>query len=204
MMIRCSYPQLVLLDLLQYMHLHAYLLLSPMPFLFMQVLATLRNLNFAFLPALFTRPTAEATHPPPAPPRLSSSSSLSSVALTSSFGHFHHGSTNVCGCDARPKLFSRIGCVSVSFMRYSTILSTTLSSLHFISSRVPIANSTPLPPISRLLLLYSFAIWSGWSGSPTSALNTGLVLIRFHRNIVSWSIKSHSFPWKFLCGHCSS
>lgn len=63
MMIRCSYPQIVLLDLLQYIHLHAYLLLSPMPYLFMQVVATLKNLNFVFLPPLYTNSSPDVNSP---------------------------------------------------------------------------------------------------------------------------------------------
>ena len=56
MMIRCSYPQIVLLDLLQYLHLHVYILINPMPYLFVTVVSTLKNLNFGFLPALYTNP----------------------------------------------------------------------------------------------------------------------------------------------------
>jgi hypothetical protein len=63
MMVRCSYPQLVLLDLLQYIHLHVYVILAPMPYLFMQVLSTLKNVNFAFLPALYSNPSPSTTSP---------------------------------------------------------------------------------------------------------------------------------------------
>jgi hypothetical protein len=59
MMIRCSYPQIVLLDLLQYIHLHVYILVNPMPYLFITVVSTLKNINFGFLPALFTNPSPD-------------------------------------------------------------------------------------------------------------------------------------------------
>jgi len=60
MMFRCSYPQIVLLDLLQYIHLHVYVLINPMPYLFIQVASTLKNVNFGFLPALYTNPAPDA------------------------------------------------------------------------------------------------------------------------------------------------
>jgi hypothetical protein len=38
MMFRCSYPLIVFIDLLQYIHLHIYVTLSPLPYLYMQAM----------------------------------------------------------------------------------------------------------------------------------------------------------------------
>ena len=59
MMVRCSYPLIVLIDLLQYIHLHVYLLLAPLPYLFMQAVSALKNVNFAFLPTLYSDPSPD-------------------------------------------------------------------------------------------------------------------------------------------------
>lgn len=60
MMVRCSYPLIVLLDLLQYIHLHLYVLLTPLPYLYMQALSALKNVNFVFLPVLSKHDTSDA------------------------------------------------------------------------------------------------------------------------------------------------
>ena len=57
MMIKCSYPLIVLIDLLQYIHLHVYVVLTPLPYLYMQALSALKNVNFVFLPTLSSNPT---------------------------------------------------------------------------------------------------------------------------------------------------
>ena len=59
MMIRCSYPLIVLIDLLQYIHLHVYVVLTPLPYLYMQALSALKNVNFVFLPVLSSNPTSD-------------------------------------------------------------------------------------------------------------------------------------------------
>ena len=59
MMFRCSYPLIVLLDLLQYIHLHLYVLLNPLPYLYMQALSALKNVNFVFLPVLSDHSTGD-------------------------------------------------------------------------------------------------------------------------------------------------
>jgi len=63
MMIKCSYPMIVLIDLLQYIHMHIYVLAVPLPYLFLQVLSTLKNINFAFLPQLYTLPNPNQNGP---------------------------------------------------------------------------------------------------------------------------------------------
>jgi len=47
---------IVLIDLLQLIHMHIYVLAAPLPYLFMQVLSSLKNINFAFLPPLYSLP----------------------------------------------------------------------------------------------------------------------------------------------------
>ncbi len=54
MMIKENYPMIVLLDLVQFIHMHIYVLAIPLPYLYMQVISVLKNLNFAFLPILYT------------------------------------------------------------------------------------------------------------------------------------------------------
>ena len=61
MMVRCSYPLIVCLDLLQYIHLHLYVLLTPLPYLYMQALSAFKNVNFLFLPALWTYESTDYT-----------------------------------------------------------------------------------------------------------------------------------------------
>lgn len=63
MMFRCSYPLIILLDLLQYLHLHLYVLVAPLPYLYMQALSALRNVNFLFLPVLSSSPTTNTSAP---------------------------------------------------------------------------------------------------------------------------------------------
>ena len=60
MMIKCSYPLIVLLDLLQYIHMHVYVVLTPLPYLYMQALSALKNVQFVFLPVLSNNPTSDS------------------------------------------------------------------------------------------------------------------------------------------------
>jgi hypothetical protein len=63
MMVRCSYPLIVLIDLLQYIHLHVYVVVTPLPFLYMQALSAFKNVNFVFLPKLWSNPTPFPSDP---------------------------------------------------------------------------------------------------------------------------------------------
>lgn len=56
MMLKCSYPLIIFLDLLQYIHLHIYIVMTPLPYLYMMALSALKNINFAFLPILYSNP----------------------------------------------------------------------------------------------------------------------------------------------------
>jgi hypothetical protein len=56
MMIKSNYPMVVLLDLVQLVHMHIYVIALPLPYLFMNVIQVLKNLNFAFLPTLGSYP----------------------------------------------------------------------------------------------------------------------------------------------------
>ena len=47
MMVKCNYPLIVLIDLLQYIHLHIYILVNPIPYLFMTVLQVFKNINLS-------------------------------------------------------------------------------------------------------------------------------------------------------------
>lgn len=62
MAIKCSYPLIILLDLLQYLYLHIYILALPLPYLYMNAMAQLSIVNFTFLPKLFTD-TSATTNP---------------------------------------------------------------------------------------------------------------------------------------------
>lgn len=63
MMIKQNYPMIVLLDLLQLIHMHIYVIALPLPYLYMQVVSVLKNLNFAFLPQLYTNPNPSQSAP---------------------------------------------------------------------------------------------------------------------------------------------
>jgi len=63
MMIKANYPMIVLLDLIQFVHMHVYILALPLPYLFGQIVAVLKNLNFAFLPALYSDPAPNQSNP---------------------------------------------------------------------------------------------------------------------------------------------
>lgn len=56
MMLKTSYPLMILLDLLQFLHLHVYVIVTPLPYLYMESLSALKNVNFVFLPALWSNP----------------------------------------------------------------------------------------------------------------------------------------------------
>lgn len=63
MMIKSSYPMIVLLDLVQFIHMHVFVTATPLPYLFMAVVSVLKNLNFAFLPSLYSDPNPNQTGP---------------------------------------------------------------------------------------------------------------------------------------------
>lgn len=63
MMIKSSYPLVVLIDTLQYIHMHVYVLALPLPYLFMTVLSALKNINFVFLPPLYVRAEPDTESP---------------------------------------------------------------------------------------------------------------------------------------------
>jgi hypothetical protein len=63
MMIKSNYPMIVLLDLVQLIHMHIYVIALPLPYLYMQVVSVLKNLNFAFLPSLYSDPNPNQDGP---------------------------------------------------------------------------------------------------------------------------------------------
>lgn len=54
---------IVLLDLVQFIHMHIYVIALPLPYLYMQIVSVLKNLNFAFLPILYTNTQTNITDP---------------------------------------------------------------------------------------------------------------------------------------------
>ncbi len=63
MMVKVSYPMIVMLDLIQLIHMHIYVTALPLPFLYMQIVSVLKNLNFAFLPELYSDPNPNQNGP---------------------------------------------------------------------------------------------------------------------------------------------
>ena len=54
---------IVLLDVLQLIHMHIYVIAIPLPYLYMQVVSVMKNLNFAFLPTLYSNPNPNTSDP---------------------------------------------------------------------------------------------------------------------------------------------
>jgi hypothetical protein len=54
MMIKCSYPLIVLLDYMQLLYMHLFVEITPLPYLWMEMMSGLENVNFSFLPQLFS------------------------------------------------------------------------------------------------------------------------------------------------------
>lgn len=44
MMIKCSYPLIVLIDLLQMLHMHLYITINPLPYFWMTVMSVFSNI----------------------------------------------------------------------------------------------------------------------------------------------------------------
>ena len=63
MMVKTSYPMIVILDLIQFIHMHIYVTAIPLPYLYMSIISILKNLNFAFLPPLYTNPNPNQNDP---------------------------------------------------------------------------------------------------------------------------------------------
>lgn len=63
MMIKVSYPMIVILDLIQFIHMHIYVAALPLPYLYMNIISILKNLNFAFLPTFYTDPNPNQNGP---------------------------------------------------------------------------------------------------------------------------------------------
>lgn len=63
MMFKSNYPMIILLDVLQFIHMHIYVIAIPLPYLYMQVVSVMKNLNFAFLPTLYTNPKPNTSDP---------------------------------------------------------------------------------------------------------------------------------------------
>lgn len=53
-MIKSNYIVIILLDTLQLIHMHVYVLAAPLPYLYMHVISKLTNIQFTFLPILYT------------------------------------------------------------------------------------------------------------------------------------------------------
>lgn len=54
MMVKCTYPLIVLIDFIQVLYLHLYIEIKPLPYLWMQVMSALENVNFSFLPKIYS------------------------------------------------------------------------------------------------------------------------------------------------------
>jgi hypothetical protein len=63
MMIKCSYPLIVLIDLLQMIHMHIYIVLEPLPYMWMSFSSALSNLQFTFLPKLHSEVDLTSRNP---------------------------------------------------------------------------------------------------------------------------------------------
>ena len=63
LMIKVSYPTIVLLDLLQYAHMHIYVTALPLPYLYMKAFDAMGNVNFTFLPTLYSNPSPDTSLP---------------------------------------------------------------------------------------------------------------------------------------------
>lgn len=63
MMIKSNYPMVIILDLLQFIHMHIYVIALPLPYLYMNVASVLKNLNFVFLPKLYSNPNPNTNDP---------------------------------------------------------------------------------------------------------------------------------------------
>ncbi len=63
MMIKMSYPLIVLIDFLQLIYMHLYVEVSPLPYFWMNIISSLENVNFAFLPQIYQENNQGSTNP---------------------------------------------------------------------------------------------------------------------------------------------
>lgn len=63
LMFKTNYPMIILIDLLQLAYMHIYTLALPLPYLYMNVASTLKNLHFTFLPTIFTNSSPNTNDP---------------------------------------------------------------------------------------------------------------------------------------------
>lgn len=62
-MIKSNYIIIILLDTLQLIHMHIYVIAAPLPYLYMHVISKLNNIHFIFLPTLYTNPDSKLDDP---------------------------------------------------------------------------------------------------------------------------------------------
>jgi len=63
LMIRSNYIVIIVLDTLQFIHMHIYVLAVPLPYLYMNVISKLNNIHFTFLPTFYTNPESRIENP---------------------------------------------------------------------------------------------------------------------------------------------
>jgi hypothetical protein len=63
MMLKISYPLLVLIDFLQLIYMHLYVDVSPLPYFWMNIMSSMENVNFVFLPQFHSEIDETATNP---------------------------------------------------------------------------------------------------------------------------------------------
>jgi len=62
-MIRANYIVIIILDTLQFIYMHIYVIAIPLPYLYMHVISKLSNVHFTFLPILYTNPDSNLDNP---------------------------------------------------------------------------------------------------------------------------------------------
>lgn len=64
-MIKFSYPLLIFIDTLQFLYLHIYIVLTPLPYSWLKLNEVFKYFNFTFLPKLYTYDTTTTSHVQP-------------------------------------------------------------------------------------------------------------------------------------------